>query len=573
MTLRNRIEPAKRRKKLINLLNKKGFARIIEAHNGISALIANDANYMAGSKKIEFDGIWESSLTDSASKGYPDAEIISFDSRMENTRQILYVTNKPIIFDGDTGGEASHFEYMIKILEMMGVSAVIVEDKVFPKRNSLEDGTRQDLEDPKVFTNKIKRGKKVLLSDDLMIIARLESLIAGWGQNDAIKRAKEYLLAGADGIMIHSKQKTPDEIFKFAENYEKLCKQIGFRKPLVCVPTTYNLVTEDELIKRGFNIVIYANHLLRASAKSMENACQVILANKRSFEADPLCMPVKEIFKKVGFLDIKEKDKKMIKKKSSIKVIIPAAGEAKEMKDLLNNKPKALLDINGKSILQRQVDTLSKCKITDISVIRGYEKEQFKVENVKYYDNKKFKNTFDLYSLFCAKKEMEGSFISIYSDIIFDESIIKRVLDCTQDIAVVVDHSYKYHKHLIDKKLDLVISKESDNKHYRKMALPFENRVLRIGNKIDKNLANYEFIGIVYFSKEGAENLKKTYMDLENNHKGKFHEAESLEKASITDMLQEMIDMGFEVDIIEINQGWIEIHNKKDYEVASKMVF
>jgi choline kinase len=168
---------------------------------------------------------------------------------------------------------------------------------------------------------------------------------------------------------------------------------------------------------------------------------------------------------------------------------------------------------------------------------------------------------------------MEGEFTSIYSDIIFDESIIKRVLDSTRDIAIVVDHSYKYHKHLIDKNLDLIITKEKDHKHYRKISLPFENRVLRIGNRIDKNLANYEFIGIVYFSKQGAENLKKVYLDLSKNHKGKFHEAETFEKASITDMLQEMIDMGFEVDIIEINQGWIEIHNKKDYEIASKMVF
>jgi len=573
MTLKNMIRPEDRRKKLKELLKKNRPVRIIEAHNGISALIANDAFVEEKGKKIEFDGIWESSLTDSASKGHPDAEIVSFDSRLETIRQILEVTNKPMIVDGDTGGEASSFEYMVKKLETAGVSAVIIEDKVFPKRNSLEGGTKQDLEDPKVFANKIKRAKKVLLTDDFMIIARLESLIAGYGQEDAIKRAKEYLLAGVDGIMIHSKQKTPDEILKFSENYEALCKDIGFRKPLVSIPTTYNTITEDELAKKGFNIIIYANHLLRTSYKAMEEICKIILSNKRSLEADPYCAPVKEIFRKVGFLDIKEKDKETIKKEGDVRAIIPAAGEEKEMKDLLGEKPRALLEINGKSILQRQVDTLAKCKITDISIIRGYGKEKFDVENVRYYDNPAFRQNFDLASMFCAEKEMEGRFILIMSDILFDDSLVKQLIDTDQDIMVVVDSSYEHHKHMIDKELDLVIAKEDNAKHYRKMSTAFENRVLRIGKRIDKALAHYEFIGMVCFSEQGAENLKKIYNYLKKNHEGRFHEAESLEKASITDMLQEMIDRGFRVNFLEISKGWIEIHNKKDYETAKKMVF
>jgi len=573
MTLQNSITPDRRRSLIKRLLDRKSFIRIMEAHNGISALIANDYTIKNNKEELGFDGIWESSLTDSASKGYPDADIISFDSRMQNIQQIFNVTNKPMIVDGDTGGEASHFEYMVRRLEMIGASIVIIEDKQFPKRNSLEDGTRQDLEDIQIFANKIKRGKDVLLTDDFMIFARLESLIAGWGQDEAIKRAEEYLLAGADGIMIHSKQKTPHEIFTFAENYSILCKKLGFRKPLVCVPTTYNLVTEEELAAKGFNIVIYANHLLRASVKAMEHVCQIILANRRSFEADPYCASVKDIFAKVGFLDIKEKDKEAAGiPKHEIKAIIPAAGRSPEMGDSLMATPKPLLEINGKNLLQRQVDILNRCKIKDISVIRGYKKDQFNVEGVKYYDNDQYTTTRDLHSLFCAEKEINNEFIFLNSDIVFDEEVIRRIADCKQDISLVLDNSYRFHKHLIDKELDLVVVKENNNEHYRKMTTLFQNRVLRVGKKIDKNLANYEFIGIIYFSKQGAENLKKVYQDLKTNHKGKFHEAESFETASITDILQHMIDMSFKVSFIEINQGWMEIHDSKDYDLAQKML-
>jgi 2-methylisocitrate lyase-like PEP mutase family enzyme len=196
MSLRNRIAPELRRKQLKTLLADKGFVRIMEAHSGLSGIIAaNTRITMAVGSVCEFDGIWESSLTDSASKGYPDAEIVSVDSRLHTIQEILFVTHKPLIVDGDTGGEATQFEYLCSRLEQMGVSAVIIEDKVFPKRNSLEAEARQDLEDPEIFAIKIKRGKSILLTDDFMIIARLESLIANKGIKDAVHRAGIYLTA------------------------------------------------------------------------------------------------------------------------------------------------------------------------------------------------------------------------------------------------------------------------------------------------------------------------------------------------------------------------------------------
>ena len=231
MTLLNNILPEVRRGLLKKALNSGELVRVIEAHNGLSGIVANDAKVQGLDENNliarEFDGIWESSLTDSASKGHPDIEIVSFDSRLQTIHEILAVTSKPMIVDGDTGGEPNNFEYAVTKLERAGVSAVIIEDKVFPKRNSLEAGTSQEQETPENFAKKIRRGKTVQKSSDFMIIARIESLIAEAGMDDAKHRAKVYLEAGVDGIMIHSKQKSPDEIFEFAVFYKELQKDLN----------------------------------------------------------------------------------------------------------------------------------------------------------------------------------------------------------------------------------------------------------------------------------------------------------------------------------------------------------
>ena len=308
MSLERSIRPLERLQTLRECLDRKGFARILEAHSGLSAIIAESARIQKDGEVIEYDGIWESSLTDSATKGLPDASIVGFDSRIHTIDEILNVTTKPIIVDGDTGGEPALFEYLVKRLERLGVSAVIIEDKVYPKRNSLDASANQDLEAPAVFAQKIEAGKEVAVTDEFMIIARLESLIAGKGVEDALERAEQYILAGVDGIMIHSNKRDPDEILYFAEAYRPLCQRLRCRPQLVCVPTTYNTVTETELISSGFTIIIHANHLLRAANKAMTEAARTILMSGRSLEADALCASVKEIFSMVGYDRIIRKD-------------------------------------------------------------------------------------------------------------------------------------------------------------------------------------------------------------------------------------------------------------------------
>jgi len=255
--------------------------------NNIQFVAVND------DKKLEFDGIWESSLTDSTSKGKPDTELVDFTSRFQSIEEILEVTTKPIIVDGDTGGKIEHFKFRVKTLERLGVSAIIIEDKIGSKRNSLfGTDVEQNQDSIENFSNKISEGKKSLITEDFMIIARIESLILKSGIKDALKRARAYINAGADGIMIHSKEKDGKEIIDFCNKYKKLKHKV----PLVVVPSTFAHITEDALCQLGVNVVIYANHLIRSAYPAMVKTAENILENKRSKEAsDNFCMPIKEI--------------------------------------------------------------------------------------------------------------------------------------------------------------------------------------------------------------------------------------------------------------------------------------
>lgn len=284
--------PQIRMKKLKNLINSKSIVRILEAHNGLTGLIVQKTKIEQNGKLKEFDGMWVSSLCDSTAKGKPDIELVDLTSRLNTINDILEVTTKPIILDGDTGGEIEHFVYTVKTLERLGVSAVIIEDKVGLKKNSLFGTDVQQTQDTiEHFSEKISSGKKARVTDDFMIIARIESLILNAGMEDALKRAKAYIEAGADAIMIHSKKKEPDEILEFCKKF----KEFENKVPLVAVPTSYCQITETELAKAGVNIVIYANHLIRSAYPAMVNTAKNILMNERSFEASEYCMPIKEI--------------------------------------------------------------------------------------------------------------------------------------------------------------------------------------------------------------------------------------------------------------------------------------
>jgi phosphoenolpyruvate mutase len=284
-----------RLKRLKRILAVKPCMRVMEAHNGLSAMIVENISLSDTEGKLnEFDAMWISSLTDSMAKGKPDIEAVDITSRLHTLNDILEVTTKPIIFDGDTGGKIEHFVFTVRSLERLGISAIVIEDKIGLKKNSLlQEQSSQEQDSIESFCEKIKAGKKSCVTNDFMIIARIESLILGKTQEDALQRAEAYINAGVDAIMIHSKSEDGLEILKFADKYRDFSKKV----PLIAVPTTYNKLTWQELEKAGFNVVVYANHLLRSAYPAMLATAQTILKNSRSLEAEKDLIPVGDLLK------------------------------------------------------------------------------------------------------------------------------------------------------------------------------------------------------------------------------------------------------------------------------------
>ena len=284
--------PEVRRGRLKRLLKLKPCLSVMEAHNGLTGLIVENARVETESGVRSFDAIWVSSLCDSTSKGKPDIELVDLTSRISTLQEIMEVTTKPIILDGDTGGLIEHFVYNLRTLERLGISAVIIEDKVGLKRNSLFGVDAQQTQaDTAEFCRKLRAGKQAQKTKDFMLFARCESLILEKGLQDALDRCRAYVDAGADGILIHSRQRTPDELYQFLQEFRRTDAQT----PVAVVPTTYNAATERELSNAGANLVIHANHLIRSAFPAMVKTAESILQNGRSKEADAYCMPIKQI--------------------------------------------------------------------------------------------------------------------------------------------------------------------------------------------------------------------------------------------------------------------------------------
>ena len=277
---------------LRRLINSKPIVRILEAHNALSALIAENTQEERNGKMVSFDGVWSSSLTDATAKGKPDIEAIDITSRLNSVSDIFEVTTKPMLFDADTGGKIEHFEFTVRSLERAGISAVVIEDKTGLKKNSLfGTDVKQTQDTIENFCEKITRGKKAQISNDFMIIARIESLILEAGMDDALTRADAYIKAGADGIMIHSRHKDPAEIIDFMSKFRAKDQST----PVVVVPTSFNSVTIEEFIEMGVNVVVTANHMLRSAYPAMLKVATSVLKNGRTLEAEPDCMSIKEI--------------------------------------------------------------------------------------------------------------------------------------------------------------------------------------------------------------------------------------------------------------------------------------
>src|SRR5215210_3826473 len=408
------------------LLKRPGVIKVVGAHDALSAKLIERAG---------FDAIWASGFAISASlKCIPDASFIDSSEQLAIERNIAHAVSIPVIADCDTGyGNALNVMRTVNDRERAGVAAICIEDNVYPKRCSFYAGVRRELIPIEEHCGKIKAAKAAQLSPDFVVIARTEALIAGWGQEEALKRAEAYAQAGADAVLIHSKSPTFHEL-------KTVAKAWSGRVPLVVVPTIFDGVTAAELEDAGFKIVIYANQMVRASIRAMRETLDIIKKDTRPGSVNDRIVKLKEVYDIVGVPQMEEDYRRFLPVcGEKLTAIIAAAGFEKQLLPLIEDKPKCLLDIKGKTILERQIAALNECSIKEIALVRGYKKEAITLPNIRYYDNDRYEDTGELFSLFCAENEMKGRCLVLYGDIIFETAVLEKLLKSPADITLVVD--------------------------------------------------------------------------------------------------------------------------------------
>jgi phosphoenolpyruvate phosphomutase len=548
--------------KLREALKRPGALKVVGAHDALSAHLIEQAG---------FDGVWASGFAISASlKCIPDASFITSSEQLDVERNIAEAVNIPVIADCDTGyGNALNVMRTVTDRERAGIAAICIEDNVYPKRCSFYAGVRRELIPIEEHCGKIKAAKSAQTVSDFMVIARTEALIAGWGQEEALNRAEAYAEAGADAVLIHSKSKTFDEL----RNVYRLWSG---RVPLVVVPTIFDQTTAEEMQQAGAKIIIYANQPVRAAIRAMKDTLALIRKDTRPGAANDRIVTLPEVYDIVGVPQMEQDEKAFLPVGGEkITAIIPAAGFEKQLLPLIEDKPKCLLDIKGKTILERAVGALNEANIKEIAVVRGYKKEAIALPNIRYYDNDRYEDTGELYSIFCAESEMKGRTIILYGDIMFDSPILEKLLKSPADIALVVDLAWQDQaqrggpsSHLNP---DLVTFAEppGNSSHARFVMGDDEHRVVKIGQHLPLEHTHGEFIGMAMFSEKGTQALKECYRRSQERYKTSgFHEASSVSKASFTDLIQELIDQGHRVDAVPIFKGWMEVDSFEEYQKA-----
>lgn len=545
---------------LKTLLQQPGMIKVGGAHDALSAKLVQEAG---------FEGVWAGGFSISASlKCIPDASFITLTEQVAVERNMAEAISIPIIADCDTGyGNALNVIRTVNDHERAGIAAVCIEDNVFPKRCSFYPGIRRELVSIEEHCGKIQAAKASQTVPEFMIIARTEALIAGWGKQEALKRIHAYADAGADAILIHSKEKTFDELRDVAQ----ACSP---KIPLVAVPTTYGNVSLEELEAVGFKMVIYANQSIRAAIRAMREVLGKLRESGKANVVDQQIVPLQEVYDLVGVTKMKEDERRFLPPGGEpITAIIAAAGFEEHLLPLIRNRPKCLLDIKGKTILERQVAALNECNIKDISLIRGYQKNAIEMPNIRLYDNDQYEKTGELYSFFCAEQEMNGRCLLLYGDIVFDTTLLQKLLKSPADLAIVVDLAWQdrapgdYPD--VQDRPDLVLLETPPGKSYRYVTPEEANRVVHIGRELSHQEAHGEFVGLMMASPNGIEAIKQSYRQVRSGPQREgFHESSALEQASLTDMLQELIQTGHDVHAVFTYKGWMDVDSFEDYQKA-----
>lgn len=533
--------PARRRRKttqLRGLLQSSTLEFIMEAHNGLSARIAEEAG---------FKGVWASGLSISAALGVRDNNEASWSQVVDVAEFMSDATTVPILLDGDTGyGNFNNMRRLVRKLEQRGIAGVCIEDKVFPKANSFIDGEAQPLADMDEFCGKIKAGKDAQGDDDFCVVARVEALIAGWSLGEALRRAEAYRLAGADAILMHSKKATPADIDAFMAEW-------GNRHPIVIVPTKYYSTPADHFRKLGISMVIWANHQMRSAITAMQKTVRTIYTEQSLVSVEDQVAPLKEVFRLQGDGELQEAEDRYLPRKSAhTQGIILAASRGSELGELTADKPKAMIEVGGKPVLTRLVDDLNALGIRHIAVVRGYKKETIQGSNFTVIDNDAYETTRDLYSLYLSRHQLNGGSIVAYGDTLFRKYLLSESLSTPGDITITVDAAIASSGW---RSRDLVRC----SKPYTNDFFNAEVQLKSIVTTCETAGFHGEWAGLLSVNAKGA---KLVAAQLE-----KMADRADFKQLSLVDLINELA-VSHPISVVYTRGGWIDIDEAKDLEKA-----
>lgn len=532
----------KKTTQLKNLLASGDTEFILEAHNGLSARIVEEAG---------FQGIWGSGLALSAQHAVRDNNELSWTQVVEQLEFMTDVTSIPILLDGDTGyGDFNNMRRLVRKLGQIGVAGVCIEDKLFPKTNSFIQGEAQPLEDIQTFCGKIKAGKDSQTDDDFSIVARVEAFIAGWGLDEAMKRAEAYHAAGADAILIHSKQSQPDQVLQFAEEWAN-------RAPLVIVPTKYYATPTEVFEQADISLVIWANHMIRACITAMQSTSKSIYESRSLVDVEGRVATVSEIFRLQGADELLEAEKRYARGGTHpVSSIILAASRGHGMDELTREKPKVMLSVGGVPLLRRQIDKFKKQGINDITVVAGYRHEAIDVQGAEILINEDWETTGELASLDCAMNNFSDDTVIIYGDLLFRSYMLHNLLDWKADLLVAVDSSSL--SNVAGNANDLAWCSAPDNRamYQKKVSL---QRVSADAKSLGRQ-PDGRWIGMMRASGKGGGYLRDALSTLKQR--------EDFHTLGIPDLLNQLVEDGHAPQVQYVNGHWMDVNNLADLERA-----
>ena len=542
-----RAEPPSKAARLRALLHAPALSFIMEAHNGLSAKIVEEAG---------FEGIWASGLSMSAALGVRDSNEASWTQVLEMLEFMADATEIPILVDGDTGyGNFNNVRRLVRKLCQRGIAGVCIEDKLFPKTNSFI-GENQPLADVDEFCGRIKAGKDSQSDDDFQLVARIEALIAGWGMDEALRRAEAYHAAGADAVLIHSKKDTADEITGF-------CASWGARAPVVIVPTMYHRTPTQTFRDAGVSMVIWANHNMRAAVAAMRQVSQAIRASESLAGVEGEIAPVREVFELTGQAELAAAEARYLAAGGGPRAILLAASRGAQLGPLTERRPKCMIDVRGEPLLQRLVRTLNRSGLHDVTVVRGYCKEAIDLAGIEAVDNDSYEDTGEAASLACAYNRLHGPCLVSYGDILFRRHVLDGLLAAEGDIVTVVDARRRAESSRApDRAVDWVRCSRPFTGGY----LDDERVTLEAmwSDSAGAEDAHGEFIGLARLSTEGAT-LVRGALDAMGRDG-------SLEGADLPELFTRLIDRGAAIDVHYVTGHWLDLDDAFDLASLRNLV-